>query len=234
MIEAIIKSPFFSISLVIFLWVISVQINKLAKGNPIVNPLLISILLGVVLLKITNISYDQVLVGGKYVTFFIAPATVAMVINLYKNIHLLKENFLAVIIGVFIGVIACVTSVFLLCKLFGLDEKLTVTLLPKSLTTAIGATIAEEYGGYKDIATIAIVLTGVTGAVIAPTVMKVAKIKDPVAKGIGIGTSSHAVGTSKALEMGEVEGAMSGLSIALAGFMTVILMPLLIKLFEKI
>lgn len=230
MFEAITNSPFFGICLAILAYWIGVRIQKLAKGNPVVNPLLLGIIICIVVLRLLNVDYEHFMIGGKFVSFFIAPATVALVINLYKNIDLLKKNIVPVLGGVLVGVITSILSAYLLCKLFGFDQQMTMTMLPKSLTTAIGVSIAGEYGGLPDVATIAIVITGVTGAVIAPMVVKMARVKDPVARGVGIGTTSHAVGTSKALEIGEVEGAMSGLSIALAGFITVIVMPLLISI----
>lgn len=230
MINNIVNSPFFGITILILLYFVSYRIHLLSNKNPILNPLLISIILGLLLIKFTGISYENIEIGGKYITFFIAPATVALVINLYKNIDLLKKNIIPVFVGVFVGSIVCILSVFALSKLFSLDRELIITLLPKSLTTAIGATLADEFGGSGDITTIAIIITGVTGAVIAPTTMKMFKIDDPLAQGIGIGTSAHAVGTSKAIEMGEVQGAMSGLSIALAGFISVLIMPILISI----
>lgn len=230
MFEAITQTSYFGIILSVVAYWIGGKLQKLAKGNPIVNPLLIAIILCVVFLRATGLGYDSYMIGGKFISFFIAPATVALVVNLYKNFDLLKKNLVPVLVGVLVGVVVSILSAYLLSKLFGFDEQMTLTMLPKSLTTAIGVSISAEYGGLADITTIAIVLTGVTGAVIAPMVVKFANVKDPIARGVGIGTTSHAVGTSKALEMGEVEGAMSGLSIALAGFITVIIMPLLLKI----
>lgn len=225
-----IKSPYFGIMLSIVMYLIGTIISKKLK-TPIANPLLIAMILCVAFLKIFNISYDDYNIGGKYITFLIAPATVAMVLNLYKNIELLKKNIIPVFVGVFAGVLTSVLSVFILAKVFGLNKELTLSIVPKSLTTAIGVALAGEYGGISAVAVVCIVITGIFGAVFAPIVMNTLKIKDPVAKGIGIGTTSHAVGTSKAIEMGPVEGAMSGLAIALAGFTSVIVIPILINIF---
>lgn len=225
-----IKSPYFGIMLSIVMYLIGTVISKKLK-TPIANPLLIAMILCVAFLKIFNISYDDYNVGGKFITFLIAPATVAMVLNLYKNIELLKKNIIPVFVGVFAGVLTSVLSVFILAKVFGLNKELTLSIVPKSLTTAIGVALAGEYGGISAVAVVCIVITGIFGAVFAPIVMNTLKIKDPVAKGIGIGTTSHAVGTSKAIEMGPVEGAMSGLAIALAGFTSVIVIPILINIF---
>lgn len=225
----LIKLPYFGILLSLIAYIIGLKIAQLAK-NPIANPLLIAMILVIAVLKIFNISFEDFNNGGKYITFLIEPATVAMVINLYKNFDLLKKNAIPVLIGVVAGVLTSVLSVYLMSMLFGLNNELRMSIVPKSLTTAIGSALSGEYGGIVPITIVCMVITGIGGAVIAPTVMKVLKVEDPVAQGIGIGTASHAVGTSKAIQMGEVQGAMSGLSIALAGFVSVILIPIIIKL----
>ena len=225
----LIKLPYFGILLSLIAYIIGLKIAQLAK-NPIANPLLIAMILVIAVLKIFNISFEDFNNGGKYITFLIAPATVAMVINLYKNFDLLKKNAIPVLIGVVAGVLTSVLSVYLMSMLFGLNNELRMSIVPKSLTTAIGSALSGEYGGIVPITIVCMVITGIGGAVIAPTVMKILNVKDPVAQGIGIGTASHAVGTSKAIQMGEVQGAMSGLSIALAGFVSVILIPIIIKL----
>lgn len=225
----LIKLPYFGILLSLVAYIIGLKISNLIK-NPIANPLLIAMIIVIGVLKIFNITFEDFNNGGKYITFLIAPATVAMVINLYKNFDLLKKNAVPVLVGVVSGVLTSVLSVYLLSALFGLSNKLRMSIVPKSLTTAIGSALSGEYGGIVPITIVCMVITGIGGAVIAPTVMKILKVKDPVAQGIGIGTASHAVGTSKAIQMGEVQGAMSGLSIALAGFISVILIPIIIKL----
>lgn len=225
----LIKLPYFGILLSLVAYIIGLKIAQLAK-NPIANPLLIAMIIVIAVLKIFNITFEDFNNGGKYITFLIAPATVAMVINLYKNFDLLKKNAIPVLIGVVAGVLTSVLSVYLLSALFGLNNELRMSIVPKSLTTAIGSALSGEYGGIVPITIVCMVMTGIGGAVIAPTVMKVLKVEDPVAQGIGIGTASHAVGTSRAIQMGEVQGAMSGLSIALAGFVSVILIPIIIKL----
>ncbi len=225
----IIKTPYFGILLSLIAYIIGLKISGALK-SPIANPLLIAMIIVIGVLKAFNIPFDDFNIGGKFITFLIAPATVAMVIGLYKNFELLKKNAVPVLIGVVAGVLTSVLSVYLMSALFGLSNKIRMSIVPKSLTTAIGSALSGEYGGIVAITIVCMVITGIGGAVIAPTVMKILKIKDPVAQGIGIGTASHAVGTSKALQMGEVQGAMSGLSIALAGFVSVVLIPIIIKL----
>lgn len=227
--KAIIESPYFGILLSLVMYMIGLKIAQKVK-SPLANPLLIAMILVIAFLKAFNISYETYNNGAKYISFLIAPATVAMIINLYKNIDLLKKNIVPVLVGVTAGVLTSILSVYLMAKLFGLDNQLRASIMPKSLTTAIGSAISEEYGGIVPITIVCMVISGIGGAVVAPTVMKIVKVEDPVAQGVGIGTTSHAVGTSRALQMGEIQGAMSGLSIALAGFISVILIPIIVKL----
>ncbi|MCT1796316.1 LrgB family protein [Helcococcus kunzii] len=225
MIDSIVKSPVFGIVITLVMYIISLWINKKTKIAAL-NPLLVSTIFVIIFLLITKINYEDYNIGGQYITFLIAPSTVALVVNLYKNIDLLKKNLIPIFVGIFAGVITSVLSVFALSKLLGINKEMLSSLIPKSLTTAIGVAISQEFGGIEVITVFAIIITGIVGAVISPFVFKIFNIKTRVAKGIGLGTAAHAIGTSKAIEMGEVEGGMSGLSIALAGFISVILIPL--------
>ena len=224
------SNPYFGIVLSFITYEIGMFLNKKFNNNPIVNPLLISIILCIAFLKIFNITYEDYMNGAKYIAFLIAPSTVALVTSLYKNLNQLKTHLIAIIVGVTVGVIVALSSILILCKLLNLNEVMIISIFPKSITTAIGVPLAEEYGGYGTVTVLCIILTGVLGAVIAPYIKKVFKVEDKVAMGLAIGTSAHAVGTSKAIEMGEIEGAMSGLSIGVAGVITAIIMPIFIKL----
>ena len=188
----------------------------------IFNPLLIAILCVMGVLVVMDVDYDTYNEGGKYISYLMTPATVCLAIPLYQQLALLKKNIKAVAAGIVSGVLASGVSVFLLAKLFGLSHEEYVTLLPKSITTAIGMGISEELGGIVTITVAVIIITGVLGNMIAEAVLKMAHIEDPVARGLAIGTSAHAVGTAKAMELGQVEGAMSSLAIAVAGLLTVI------------
>ena len=198
---------------------------KKNTGWAILNPLLISSLMVLAVLSIFRIDYQVYNNGAKYLSYLLTPATVCLAIPLYKQLELLKQYFPAVIGAICAGVAASAVSVFFMVKVMGLGHEHYVTLLPKSITTAIGMGVSEEAGGIVTLTVISIIITGVVGSVIAEAVFHVLKITHPVAKGLALGTSAHAVGTSKALELGEVEGAMSSLSIAVAGLMTVILVP---------
>lgn len=194
--------------------------NKIHKG--LCNPLLISIVFVIAVLKLTDISYDTFNASAKMLSFLLTPATVALAIPLYLQIEKLRKNLLAILAGVFSGVIASMGSIAAMAALFSLSHEEYVTLLPKSITTAIGMGVSEELGGHVTISVAVIVVTGILGNLMAEGVLRLFRITDPIAKGLALGTSSHAIGTSKAMEIGETEGAMSGLAIVIAGLMTVI------------
>ena len=186
------------------------------------NPLLISIIIVIFVLVTLNIKFEDFYNGSKYISYLLTPATVALAIPLYSKLTLLKANFKAIISGLIAGVLTSLISVLTMSILLGLSHEHYVTMLPKSITTAIGIGVSQELGGIPTITTAVIIVTGVFGNVIADIVYKIFNITNPIAKGVGLGSSAHAIGTAKALEMGETEGAMSSLSIAVAGIITVI------------
>lgn len=226
-------NQYFGIVLSFAAYEIGKWINKKLK-TPIANPLLIAILLIIGFLSITGIDYEYYKKGGDFIAFFIGPATVAMVLDLYANLDTLKKNILPILVGVGFGTIFSFVLAIFLSKIFQIDKNLVASLIPQSITTAIAISLSGEYKGIIGLTAIVVVIRGVSGAVFAPIVMKIFRIKDPVAQGVAIGTSSHAVGTSQARLMGEIQGAMSGLSIAIAGITAVIIMPLAMKLVEII
>lgn len=223
-------SPNFGIVLSILAYTIGLNLYKKFK-LPILNPLLITVLIVISTLKYFNIPLETYNKGGNLIAFFLAPATVILAVPLYKQIDSLKKHFIPIIIGVSVGSIVSVVSVFALSKLFKLDEVIIKSIIPKSITTPLGMEISKTFGGIIPITVVAIVITGILGAIIGPFIVDIARIRTKIAKGIAIGTGSHAIGTSKAIEMGEVEGAMSGLAIGLAGCITVLIAPLAYKLF---
>ncbi len=185
------------------------------------NPLLIAIICVIAVLKLFHIDYETYNNGGKYISFLLTPATVCLAVPLYQQLELLKKNLKAVLLGILSGVLASGISILVMAMLFRLGHEQYVTLLPKSITTAIGMGVSEELGGIVTITVAVIIITGVLGNVIADVVFRIAKIEEPIAKGLALGTSAHAIGTSKAMELGQVEGAMSSLAIAVAGLLTV-------------
>ena len=195
--------------------------NKFKFG--IFNPLMIAIVLTIVFLVVFNVDYDTYNSSAKYLNYLLTPATVSLAIPLYQKLDLLKKNLWPILGSIFIGALASVCSVLAMSVLFRLTHEEYVTLLPKSITTAVGMVVSSELGGYTAITKAIIIITGVLGNMTAEFICKVARIKNPVSKGLAIGTASHAIGTSKAMQIGKTEGAMSGLSVAVAGVYTVIL-----------
>lgn len=222
MIHPVFASPFFSIALCIFAYAVSMWIHQKTKLS-ICNPLLLSIVFVVLVLKLLHVPYDEFMTGGQMIAMFLAPATASLALTIYRQYDILKANFIPVIVGVLIGSLVSISSIFVMCKLFGLDQKMTASLLPKSVTTAIAVEVSSQLNGIVPITVAAVVFTGILGAILAPKMIKILNIKDSVAVGVGIGTCSHSVGTSKAIELGEVEGCMSSVSIGLAGIITVVI-----------
>lgn len=216
---------YFGMFISVFAYIIGMQLKK-KLGWGILNPLLVAIILIIAFLKGTGISYSEYNEGASYISYFLTPATVCLAIPLYKQLELLKKNFAAVIIGITSGVLASAASIFLMSKLFSLEHVYYVSLLPKSITTAIGMGVSEEAGGIVTLTIVSIIFTGIFGNIIGETWFRIIGIKESLAKGLALGTAAHAIGTAKALELGEVEGAMSSLSIAVAGLMTVVVVPL--------
>ena len=216
---------YFGLFISVFAYIIGMQLKK-KLGWGFLNPLLVAIVLIIVLLKTTGIPYAEYNKGAGYISYFLTPATVCLAIPLYKQLELLKKNLTAVVIGITSGVLGSAVSIFVMSFLFKLDHVYYVSLLPKSITTAIGMGVSEEAGGIVTITIVSIILTGILGNMIAELWFRIIGIKEPIAKGLALGTAAHAIGTAKALELGEIEGAMSSLSIAVAGLMTVVVVPL--------
>ena len=221
MMEFIKNSAFFGAMISLIAYEIGLILKKKFK-MAIFNPLLISIICVIGVLLIFHIDYDDYNEGGKYISYLLTPATVCLAIPLYEQWQLLKDNFKAVLFGIVSGVITSLATVFVLAKLMGLTHEEYVTLLPKSITTAIGMGVSDELGGYVTITVAVIIITGVIGNIFGELICRLFRITEPISKGLAIGSASHAIGTAKAMELGEVEGAMSSLAIAVAGVLTVI------------
>ncbi|SFO14129.1 LrgB family protein [Proteiniclasticum ruminis] len=222
-------TPIFGILLSIVCYEVGILIQRRWR-HPMLNPLLLAIVFVILILTVFDIPKETYDLGGSYILFLLGPATVVMAVPLYRQINLLKKDWLPILVGIFAGSVTSVLSVIGLAKVFHLDLEIAVSMLPKSVTTAIGMEISKEVGGVVSLTVAVIVLTGILGAVIGPFILKVLGIKDEVAQGVAMGTAAHAVGTSKAMELGETQGAMSGLSIGIAGLATVLIIPLLIRL----
>ena len=190
------------------------------------NPLLIAVIFVMGFLSLFHIQYEAYEESASLLSYLLTPATVCLAVPLYEQLELLKKQYKAILFGVISGMVSGLISIFLLSLLFHLNHTQYVTLLPKSITTAIGMVVSEEIGGNVTITVAAIVVTGILGNVIGEMVLRLFHIKEPIAKGISLGAASHAIGTSKAMEIGEVEGAMSSLSLAITGLLTVIAAPI--------
>ena len=221
MMKALWNSPLFGVVLSVFAYQAGLWANR-KTGSPLCNPLLIAVALIVAALKIFDIPLAAYQQGGQIIGLMLAPATAALALSMYRQIRQLRRHLLPVVAGCLAGSCASVASVFVLCRLFRVDERLTASLLPKSVTTPIAMELSAQAGGIPAVTVAAVIFTGILGAVLAPLLIKLFHVQDPVCRGVAIGTCSHAIGTTKALEMGELEGAMSGVSIGVAGVFTVL------------
>lgn len=213
------ESLYFGFVISLAAYLAGVWIKK-KVGWAILNPLLVSVVIVIAVLKLLHVDYASYNNSAKYISYLLTPATVCLAIPLYRQLELLKQHATAILLGVCSGVVASMGGIFVIAALFHLSHEEYVTFLPKSITTAIGMGVSEELGGIVTITVAIIILTGIIGNVIASTVCKVFRIEEPIAKGLAIGTAAHAIGTARALEMGPIEGAMSSLAVAVAGILT--------------
>lgn len=237
MLNGLLSNPLFWIvvTCVIFVGLGKVQSNlKSAHLKAFFNPLLLTIALIIVILLIGKIPYENYDIGGRYISFFITPATVALAIKLEKNFIYLKRHYLAIVTGIVAGVVMHTVLVLILAWCFHFDFKMVATLYPKSITTAIAVGVSDSLGGITSLTVAVVVFTGVVGTVIGEPLLKLFKVTDHVAQGIALGMSAHAIGTSKAIEMGEVQGAMSGLSVVVTGVTVVALVPLVAPIISRL
>lgn len=218
----ILNSSLFGITLTLIAYEIGCIIYKKFK-SPIFSPFIIAIVLIVSTLLIFNIPYNSYAVGGNVINMLLTPATSALAISIYHRLKTLKENILPILIGTFVGSLVSISSIIIMCNIFGLDDNIKSAIIPKSVTVPIAVDLASKNGGLIPVTITCVCITGIIGAMLSPILIKILKLKNSVAIGLAIGTSSHGIGTSKAIEIGETEGAISSIAIALAGVMTVII-----------
>ena len=226
--QQILNTQLFGLVTILFFYNIGLFIQNKAK-NPIFNALLICIILIISFLKITNIPYENFKIGADILNFMLGPVTVVLAVPLYRQFNLFKKHMKEILIGISVGVATSFIIVFVIGKLTLTNYEIIYSILPKSITTPMGISLVNALGGVEAITVVCIIATGIFGNILGEIILKVANIKHPVAKGIAMGTAAHAMGTSKALEMGEVEGAMSSLSIGICGVMTVLLVPIFVN-----
>ena len=220
--DLFLNSAYMGVVVSLLAYMLGVRLKKIFKVG-ILNPLLLSIVFTIVVLLVAGVDYNTYEQGAKYLSWFLTPATVCLAIPLYEQWELLKKHYKAVLLGIGSGVVTSLATTLLLAKCMGLTHKEYVTMLPKSITTAIGMGVSEELGGYVTITVAVIVVTGVLGNIMGEAVCKIFRITEPISKGLAFGSAAHAIGTAKAMELGEVEGAMSSLAIAVTGIITVIM-----------
>ncbi|WP_373782049.1 LrgB family protein, partial [Jeotgalibaca porci] len=226
MLDKLITSPLMWITLTVGLYLLAARLKAKWPKNPLFTPLVFAIIMVILILLVTGTPLETYNAGGQFIGLFVTPATVALAIKLEKNFVYLKQYYSAILTGIFSGVILHTIMIYIFGFIFQFDTQMAATLVPKSITTAIAVGVSESLGGIVSLTVAVVVFTGVIGAVVGPTVFKLFKIDDPVAQGVALGSSSHAMGTTKAIEMGDVQGAMSGLSIVVTGIVVVILAPL--------
>ena len=224
-----IDGPLFGITLTIIVFNVFNFIYKKIK-NPLLNPIAISMIFIIWLLGYFHIDIDSYQKGGSFISFFLGPATIALAIPIYKKLDLLKRNFLTTLIGISAGSLAGILSITIMSKLFGINDTMMLSLIPKSTTSAIAMDLSKQIKGNPSITIAFVIATGIMGNILGPSILKIFKIKNKRAKGLALGTASHVVGTAKAMELGQVEGAMSSLAIGIAGIITVFLAPLILNL----
>ncbi|BAH07287.1 LrgB family protein [Clostridium kluyveri] len=224
------SSPVFGVLLSLVAYEIGVYINKKIKLS-IFNPLLIAIAILIILLAKLHIKYEDFNIGGQLISFFLYPATVALALPVYKRFSLFKKNALPIIISILCGDIFGIIFVIMFSKFFKVSDILIKSLMPKSITTPIGMAVSKQLGGIQSVTVVAIILTGIIGSILGPILYRIFRINDKVAFGIAMGASSHAIGTARAMESGETEGAMSGLTMAISGIITVFLAPIMWNIF---
>ena len=229
--ELLFDNAFFGIFISLIAFKIGKDIFNRFKWT-ILNPIFVALILIFIFMEVFDIPTSYYNKGGDILGFFIAPATVCLAIPLYKELGTLKKHYKVILAGALIGSITAILSVIFLGKLLGIQDIILLSFVPKSITTPIGIEVSKLLGGIPAITVFAIMVTGIAGNIFAPFMLKLFRIENAVAKGLGIGISSHAVGTSKAIEMGEVEGAMSALSIVIAGIITIFIAPLLLTILK--
>lgn len=216
------STPYFGVMLTVAAYWVGVKIQK-RTGLVLCNNMIISTCLIIAILVVFRIPYEDYYVGGSIINMFLGPATTCMAVSIYNKRELLKKHWLPVLAGCLAGAATSIVSVYIMCRLFGLDRSMTASLLPKSVTNPIATAICAGQGGIVAITVAAVIVTGTAGNLLAPLLIKLFRVKDPMAAGLGIGSASHAVGTAKAIEIGETEGAMSGLAIGICGVITAVL-----------
>ncbi len=221
MFEQFTAQPLFGFTVCVISYHIGVK-TKARFNYPIINPLVIATIICISIIMLFRIPLENFMNGANVIAMFLAPATAALALSIYRQIKIIKKNLIPILVGCTVGSISAITSVIVLCKVFGLSDEITLSLIPKSITTAIAADLSASLGGIPSITVAAVMVTGLFGTIMSPYFIKWFRINNSVAAGLAIGASCHALGTSKAIEIGEVEGSLSGIAVGLCGLITVL------------
>ncbi len=224
-------SPLLHLTLTMTAFVAASIVYKKARLNPLLNPVLLSVIAIVAILYGTDTSYDIYFEGAQFVHFLLGPATVALAIPLYRQFDRVRNSALAILVSLVSGAITAATSAILIGWLLGAQPVSIVSLAPKSVTAPVAMSISEQLGGLPSLTAVLVILTGITGAILGPVILNLLKVRDWSALGMALGTASHGIGTARALQENELAGAFSGLAMGLNALATAILLPLLRKLF---
>ncbi len=216
------SNPFFGFTLSVLTYVIATKIYQKFK-TPILNPMVVASILVIIILKTFSIPLENYMVGGDFIRMLLGPATAALAVSMYRQFDVVKKNWLPIVVGCTVGVVSALGSTIALCHICGITWEITASLIPKSITTAFATPLAEQMGGIPAITVAGIFMNGIFGAIAGPSVLKLFRINDPIATGLAIGATSHAIGTAKAIEIGEIEGSVSGIAIGLCGVITVLI-----------
>lgn len=224
----IFSNELFGVALTLMVYVFAQKLRRTYK-SPLFNPVFVSTVLIIAILLIIRVPYEDYFKGGRIISFFVAPATVVLAMPLYKNRKVFFDNLIPILSGVTFGVIGSLVSTAIFAKVFDLSDEIAYSIMPHSVTTAIATDLVKTYNGIESLTVASVIVTGIVGAIVGPIIFDKLGLKNHVAQGIALGTASHAVGTARALELGEKQGAMSSVAIVLAGILTTILMPIVMS-----
>ncbi len=223
---SLLNSEIFILTLVIGVYLLAVWLYRKTKLN-LLNPLLVSIPVLVIITHVLGISYESFEKGSRIISFMLGPTVVVLGYLLYEQVAHLRENAVSIITSVFVGCVTGILSVIFIARYFGADHALIVSLEPKSVTTPIAMSIAEKSGGIPSIAAVVVIVVGIFGGIVGPFVLEKLGISSKIARGLALGSAAHGLGTARAMELGTIEGAISGLAIGVMGIMTAILVPII-------
>jgi predicted murein hydrolase (TIGR00659 family) len=224
----LLKQPVLQVTITLLLYAL---VNRLYRRIHffLFNPLILATVLVVIVFWLAGIDYDTYNNGGRIITFFLGPATVALGVPLYKQLPVIKTNIRPILLGVLTGSVTALVTTLVIAKALGAGKYTLYSIAAKSATMPIALGITEKLGGNDKLIVFAVAVTGIFGGMVGPEVLKLFRVKNRIAVGIGIGTASHAGGTSRAIQVGEVEGSMSGAAIVLTGLVTALIAPVLVR-----